>query len=117
MRKTISIISIFAATLGPILGMFIGANIQTPDNSLARVERTSGKYIFLNAEPVSDYEIVFPVEIKVVWDNSQINSLDKISNLVLSKALKTAEKEGKEFDALIIKSGQKQDLAIKFKQK
>jgi hypothetical protein len=89
---------------------------ETTDLALAKVDKISGKYIFLNAEPVAEYDVAFMVEIKVVWDNSQINSLDKITNLVLNKAFKTAEKEDKEFDALIIKSGQKQDLAIKFKQ-
>jgi len=116
MRKTISIISIFAATLGPILGIIIGTNFQTPDNSLARTERVSGKYIFLNAEPVAEYDIAFLVAVTVI-DPAQVSSLDKISNVVLKKAFKIAEKEGKDFDALIIKSGQKQDLAIKFKQK
>lgn len=89
---------------------------ETTDLALARVDKISGKYIFLNAEPVAEYEVAFMVEIKVIWDNSQMNSLDKIANLVLNKAFKTAEKEGKEFDGLIIKSGQKQDLAIRFKK-
>ncbi len=115
MKRSIYISSFLVAFLGSIIGTVFN-HLQTPDYSLARVERTSGKYIFLNAEPVSDYEIVFPVEIKVIWDNSQISGLDKITNLVLTKALKISEKEGKEFDALIIKSGQKQDLAIKFKK-
>jgi hypothetical protein len=85
------------------------------DYALARVERMTGKYIFLNAEPVADYEIAFTVKV-TVWDSSQIAGLDKVSDMILTKALKTAEKEGKEFDALIIKSGQREDLAIKFKK-
>ena len=116
MKNFISIFSILLATMGPILGVILSQENQPDDLALARVERISGKYIFLNSEPVAEYDIAFMVEIKVIWDNSQINSLDKISNLVLNKALKTAEKEGKDFDALIIKSGQKQDLAIKFKK-
>ena len=46
------------------------ANITySQDRSLAKVEKVSGKYAFVNCEPVSEYEVVFYVDIKMVWSN------------------------------------------------
>ena len=35
------------------------ANQTEKDYSLARVSKVSGKYIFLNCEPIQDYEVVY----------------------------------------------------------
>lgn len=99
-----------------VMGLLaMNTSTQDKDYSLGRVERKSGKFIFLNCEPINNYDVAFLVEIKFVWSESQINTMDKMTNTILNKAFKISEKENKEFDALIINSGQNKDLAIKFK--
>lgn len=82
------------------------------DKSLARVQKVSGKYVFLNCEPLNEYEVIYEVK-AVPLSTSSVSSTDKISNFVLNKALKMKKKQGKDFDALIIGTS-KFDLAIKF---
>lgn len=98
-----------------VIGMGFTVTQQEKDYSLARVQRTTGKYVFTYCEPVQPYDVAFIVEVKLVWSNSQINSVSKIQNLILDKAFKISKETGKDFDAIIIGSGAK-DLAIKFKE-
>jgi len=100
---------IFIFFLLPIIG-FSQNNF---DASLAKVNKVSGKYIFLNCEPVNEYEVVYEVK-AVPLTTGQVSTLDKISNFVLKKAFKMKKKEGEDFDALIIGTS-KFDLAIRFK--
>lgn len=80
---------------------------QTPDYSLGRVEKIQGKYVFLHSEPVQEYEVVFRVK-TINWDCT--------TGTVVDKAIKISEKEGKEFDAVLVKFTQSGDVAIKFKK-
>ena len=84
------------------------------DKSLARVQKVSGKYVFLNCEPINEYEVVYEVKAVPLSANS-VSSTYKISNFVLNKAFKMEKKQGKDFDAVIIGTS-KYDLAIKFKE-
>lgn len=94
--------------------IFAIGNEPTKDLSLAKVNKKSGKYIFLNCEPVHEYEVVYNIEIKFVISSSQMDTTDEIADMVLKRAFKMQKKEGKEFDAIIVGT-QKVDLAIKFK--
>jgi hypothetical protein len=80
------------------------------DASLAQVNKVSGKYIFLNCEPVNEYEVVYEVKAFAL----SFSGIDDITDIVLKKAFKMKKKEGKDFDALIIGSS-KFDLAVNFK--
>jgi hypothetical protein len=81
------------------------------DLSLGHVQKMSGKLVFLNCEPVNNYDIAF--EIKVISLGS-FKSPDDIANSVVKNALKTSKKDNMEFDAVIVGSG-RIDVAIKFK--
>lgn len=82
-----------------------------PDKGLARVEKKSGKYVFLECEPVTEYDVAFDVKAAVAGAEVPADFVE----VVLKKALKTGEKEHKDFDGVVIKSGQRSDIAIKFK--
>lgn len=84
---------------------------DTTDRSLCRAVKMSGKYVFMNSEPINDYEVVYYVKLSGLVSGG---SPTEIASLVLTKALKMEKEEGKPFDAVIIGST-KYDLAIKFK--
>lgn len=87
----------------------------TTDQGLAKVNKKQGKYIFTHSEPVTDYEVVFTVNMPgLIWSDNQINSIDKIEDFVIRKANKQAEKQGKTFDALVI-TDWNNSIAINFK--
>lgn len=88
------------------------SNQTEKDYSLARVSKVSGKYIFLNCEPIQDYDVVYELS---GFTLGHFNSPNEIVNYVVKIAKKREDKEGKEYDALIIGSS-KYDLAIKFKK-
>ena len=92
----------------------IGFAQNNTDFSLAKVNKVSGKYVFLNCEPVNDYEVIYEVKVTPVH-TAQVSSLDKISNIVLKKAFKMKKKQGEDFDAIII-GNSRVDLAVRFKQ-
>ncbi|MBC8265584.1 MAG: hypothetical protein H8E84_01325 [Flavobacteriales bacterium] len=100
-----------------IFVVFLFANtISAQDISLARAEKVSGKYVFMNSEPIEEYETVFFVDIKFVWSNKQLNTPDKVASMIMKKALKISKKKNLEFDAIMINGRQAQDVAIKFKK-
>jgi hypothetical protein len=76
------------------------------------VNSYAGKYVFWNHEPVEEYEVVFPFS----W-NFDIIGLHASQSLQSEEALKNAfmTAMGKDFDAVIIVNGTRNDLAIKFK--
>lgn len=79
------------------------------DQSLARVTKVSGKYVFMRCEPLVDYEVVFDV---APWGSGK--TPEDIANLIVTDALKVGKKKKLEFDAVVIGST-KRDIAIKFK--
>jgi len=92
-------------------GMNSSINKQEKDLSLARVQKMSGKYVFLSCEPVNDYDIAFEIKGFTI---GQFASPDEIANFVIKNALRVVKKENKEFDGVVIGSG-KVDIAITFK--
>ena len=84
---------------------------DTTDLSLCRAVKISGKYVFMNSEPVREYEVVYQVKLSGFKSG---DTPTKIAGLVIGKAMKMERKDGKPFDAVIIGST-KYDLAIKFK--
>ncbi len=87
-------------------------NTEAPkDYSLAKVSKVSGKYIFMESEPMQEYEIVYELKCFVGGFNSPNDIVEYVDKL----AKKQEKNIGKEYDALIIGSG-KYDLAIKFKK-
>lgn len=81
------------------------------DKGLARVEKKSGKYIFLECEPLAEYDVAFDVKASTggAWQ------LSDYAETALKRATKIADNEKKSFDGIIIKGGQKADIAVKFK--
>lgn len=86
-------------------------NGNEKDLSLAKVNKMSGKYVFMECEPVNDYEIVYELTGFTLgnWDSPK-----EIADFVFKLARKEKEKQQKEYDAIIVGSN-KTDLAIKFK--
>lgn len=79
---------------------------DTTDNAIARVSKINGKYVFMECEPVNDYEIV----------ENLIKAKAKTRQEYIDKLIKTAykkEKKGKVFDGIIFGST-KYDNSIKF---
>jgi hypothetical protein len=89
------------------------SEIRQPDKdlSLARVQKMSGKYVFLECEPLNDYEVAFEIK---GFTLGNFDTPDEISNFVVKNAIKISSKEHKDFDGVVIGSG-KVDIAIKFK--
>ena len=84
------------------------------DLALARVEKLSGKYVFINCEPVYEYTVSFYVVKHFIWSYEQISTTDKIANMIVKKAINVSKKKEIDFDGVIINGRQKKDLAIKF---
>ncbi|HLO59231.1 MAG TPA: hypothetical protein VK179_10845 [Bacteroidales bacterium] len=100
----ISTILILSATVDSM-------NHQDKDLSLSRVQKMSGKYVFINSEPINEYEVAFEIK---GFTLGHFDTPDEISNFVVKNALKISGKDHKDFDGVIIGSG-KVDIAIKFK--
>ncbi|MBW8050773.1 MAG: hypothetical protein FVQ77_10655 [Cytophagales bacterium] len=105
----ISIISLILL-VGATFFLAFSSVQDSKDKSLARVQKMSGKYVFINAEPVQEYDVTF--ELKIVAMG--FDSPDDMSSKVMKKALKIAEKKNIDFDGVVLGSG-KIDVAIKFK--
>jgi len=69
----------------------------------------------MSCEPVSQYDVAFPITLPVLWSNKQVSTPDKLGSVMLNRAFKESAKLGKSFDAIIITSG-KRDIAITFKE-
>jgi len=83
------------------------------DKALGRVQKVEGKFIFLGAEPVNEYEVLFDIKAKGYYEPT----VSGISSFALKKARKQVTKHGyswSDIDAVIIGSS-KYDQAIKFK--
>jgi len=85
---------------------------QDNSNILGTVNSYSGKYVFWQQEPIEEYEVVFPYS----W-NFDIIRLYAIQSIQSETALKNAFMSlmGKEFDAVKVVNGARNNLATKFK--
>ena len=101
--------------LALILVLLISFNsFSQKDNSLAKVQKLSGRYVFINCEPVSEYEVAFEFK-AFALNTGNIAGPTKLASFCMSKAIKESKKlGGKEFDAIVV-GQQKYDIAIKFK--
>lgn len=79
------------------------------DNSIARISPVNGKYIFIECDPLSEYDVVS--NIKVSPGANRQKTIDKI----LNKAFKEEEKESKSFDGILFGSTT-YNSSIKFKK-
>lgn len=79
---------------------------------LGRVQKITGKDVYIHCEPEHPYDVVF--EVKVVPFGMTCPSIADMADMVVRKALKISDKEDKPFDAVVIGSGKK-DIAIKYK--
>ena len=87
---------------------------QTQDKSLGRVQKMSGKLVFMYSEPVNEYDVAFEIKSPgIVWSNPEATP-DGIADFVVKRAMKISKEENKEFDGVVIGSG-KIDIAVKFK--
>jgi len=68
----------------------------------ATVQKTENVYVFMDCQPQKEYDVVFTYSVKMVLDNSQINSVQKIKSYVLKKLKKEAAKKNTTFEAVII---------------
>jgi hypothetical protein len=80
---------------------------KSKDNSIARVFRVNGKFVFIECEPINEFNIVS--NIKVKFQSTRQQTIDEI----LKKAFKE-ERKGKEFDGILFGSTT-YDNSIKFK--
>ena len=107
--------NITALLFGIIITLLMAFNYsQEKDNSLGRVQKMSGKYVFMYCEPTNDYDIAFEIKSPgVVWSPPSATP-DGIANFVMKNAIKISKNDNKDFDGVIIGSG-KFDIAVKFK--
>ena len=107
--------TITAFTFGIIITLLMAFNYsQDKDKSLGRVQKMTGKYVFMYCEPTNDYDIAFEIKSPgVVWSAPDATP-DGIANFVVKRAMKISKEDNKEFDGVVIGSG-KIDIAIKFK--
>ena len=86
---------------------------KTQDNAIARVNRNEGKFLFIECEPLTDYDVVGKYNVSGVGRAALTGNCPtlqrKIDNLI-----KKGTKAKLEFDAVIFGSS-KNDLVIKLK--
>ena len=88
--------------------ILVGFTQQEKDYSLSRTQKISGKLVFMNAEPLQEYEVLFYV--KPFYMGSP-ETPHELAEPVVKKALN----EKQDFDAIIMNVGKKH-IAIKFKK-
>ena len=59
------------------------------DLSMACTQKMSGKYVFLNCEPINEYEVAFEIK---GFTMGHFNSPNEISNFVVKNALRIGKK-------------------------
>jgi len=107
--------TVTAFTFGIIISLLFAFNSsQDKDNSLGRVQKMTGKYVFMYCEPTNDYDVAFEIKSPAVVWKSPDATPDGIANFVVKRAMKISEEDNKDFDGVVIGSG-KIDIAIKFK--
>ena len=86
---------------------------KSKDNSIARVKKNEGKLVFVQCEPLANYDIVGKYNISGVGQQILLGSCPKHQQKI-DKLIKKASKDKVEFDGVMYGSS-KNDLAIKFK--
>lgn len=105
----------FITVLSLIVGSLAFGTYDTDTAGNAKVTRSEGVYVFMDCEPLTEYDIVFTHKVKIVWSNSQINDVPDLKETVIKRVKKKALRNGQTFDAIIVKS--LTDItAIKFKE-
>lgn len=95
--------------LGTALLLVAGFTLQQEkDYSLSRAQRISGKLVFMNSEPLQEYEVVF--QVKPFYMGSP-ETPHELAEPVVKKAIN----ERQDFDAIIMNVG-KRHIAVKFKK-
>lgn len=98
-----------------VFSVFAQANTR----GLARVSRIQGYETYVMCDPLRDYTVVFDITSGAKASSLLTGGLvnegvsDKVTQFV-NRAVKTAKKEGKEFDAVLV-GGSKTAVAVKFK--
>lgn len=114
MELKISIVVMVMAAFG------LSFTIQDDKRGIAKVTRINGKEVYFMNEPLCPYDIVFDVGTSAKFASLLTAGLvnegvsDKASQFV-KKAMKEAEDEKYDFDAIVYSSG-KRVIAIKFKE-
>lgn len=83
---------------------------KSKDNSVARVSRVEGVYLFVGCEPINNYEVVFK---KDVSSTGVMLGMCLDDNKMAANLMKAAAKKKIEFDAVLI-GNSKNDMVIKF---
>ncbi len=86
---------------------------KSKDNSIARVKRNEGKYIFVQCEPLANYDVIYKGDVSGIGQQILLGSCPTLQEKI-DKLLKRATKSKKDFDGIIYGSS-KNDLAIKLK--
>ncbi|MFM2224579.1 MAG: hypothetical protein RJA07_781 [Bacteroidota bacterium] len=86
---------------------------KSKDNSIARVKRDEGKYVFIECEPLANYDVVYKSDVSGIGQQILLGTCPSMQEKI-DKLLKRATKNNKEFDGVIYGST-KNDLAIQFK--
>jgi len=100
-----------------LLAIVLSSNLprQDYDNSMARVQRSQGKYVFVMCEPINEYEVVDNVG-TIAGVFGETMKLDDAISEMLGKSI-NRERKGKigKFDGMITQYGNIGTL-IKFKE-
>lgn len=91
--------------------LIIGSAFKVIENNrgIGRVQKTTGKDVYIFSEPIQPYDVVFEIKATVV-KLVGCPDIQEIVDAVVKKGLK----DGKEFDGVVIGSGRR-DIAIKYK--
>lgn len=98
--------------LGLVFLLFGNLFSQQQDDYFGEVNSYAGKFVFWHHQPVNEYEIVF-----VFAFQYSIIDLHQNQSAQSEEGVRTAfmASMGKDFDAIIVGNGSKNDVAIKFK--
>jgi len=86
---------------------------KSKDNAIARVKKNEGKYVFIDCEPVTNYDISGKYNVSGAGQKILLGTCPSYQEKI-DKLIKKANKEKLNFDAVIFGSSQN-DLVIKFK--
>jgi hypothetical protein len=86
---------------------------KSKDNSIARVKKIEGKFVFWQCEPLANYDIVGKYNVSGVGQQVLMGTCPTHQQKI-DKLIKKAQKDNLDFDGVIYGSS-KYDLVIKFK--
>lgn len=86
---------------------------KSKDNAIARVKRVEGKFIFIQCEPISNYNMIGKYNVSGAGQQILLGTCPSYQEKI-SKLIKKANKEKEDFDGVILGSD-KFDQSIKFK--